>query len=264
VRAVLLAASLSLCGCNFDLGDLNPPSAENALDLGTALYPSNSPAAGAVTHLWRAPLTPNTYRVGYALSATESAAIDDAFARWARSTGFRDMGNERYQWRAPPGCATDMRCVYETLAARAAPDLAPLIERFRVRQRQANLSSLDLASLIITFVQNIPYEVPKAEPFGVVPPPLVVAKQRGDCDSKALLGHILLGAFGVDSVLFASDAHHHIMLGIALPANGTKATYAGRSYAMTEMTAKGAPIGHMSSSFKSPNDWRAVPMRDRK
>jgi hypothetical protein len=257
-RTLALAAVVALGGCNIDLG--GEPSLADALDLGTAAYPTGAPESKAAVHVWNARLRPSTYRVGYALGAQEEVSVEAAYARWARSVRFQNAGGGRFKWVPPPGCTGDMHCAYDALAERGMPDLEPLIERFRARQRAAHLSSLDLAALVVTFVQNIRYEVPKDEPFGILPPPLVVSEQRGDCDSKALLGHVLLHALGIDSVLLSSDAHRHAMLGIALPASGTKITYAGRSYAVTEMTAKGSPIGHMNSSLTHPNDWRPIPI----
>jgi len=153
-----------------------------------------------------------------------------------------------------------MRCAYNNIASRSGADLQPLVERFRARQKAANLNTADLAALIVTFVQNIRYEVPKDSPFGILPPPLVVAEERGDCDSKSLLALMLLRSFGIDSVVMSSNAHRHAVLAIALPTNGTKVTYAGRQYAITEMTAKGSPIGHLNASLLRPNDWKVIPV----
>ena len=72
---------------------------------------------------------------------------------------------------------------------------------------------------------------------------------------------MLLHALGFDTLLLSSSAHHHSMLGIALPVPGTKMTSAGRDYAFTEMTARGSPIGHINAELLRPNDWKAVPFR---
>lgn len=268
LSAVLLAA-LAVTGCQIDTGDDGPtPRASTrpggpALDLGTAAYPAGTPASGAVVHAWNAKVRPGAYRVGYALGAPEGAAVDEAFRRWAGSVHFAEGPDGRFRWRPPRGCDGDLHCVYESVAARGADDLEPLVERFRARQRAASLSVLDLAALVVTFVQSIRYEVPKDEPFGILPPPLVVSQRRGDCDSKALLGHILLRSLGIDSILVSSVAHRHAMLAIALPVPGTMMNVGGRKYAFTETTAKGSPIGHISPNLLRPNDWRPVAVRVR-
>jgi hypothetical protein len=88
----------------------------------------------------------------------------------------------------------------------------------------------------------------------------VVSEKRGDCDSKALLGHMLMGELGIDSMLISSQVHKHSMLGVALPSGGTTFTYRGRRYAFVECTAEGSPIGHINRELLSPNDWRPVPI----
>jgi hypothetical protein len=72
---------------------------------------------------------------------------------------------------------------------------------------------------------------------------------------------MMLDTLGVDSMVVTSEAHRHSMLGIALPAQGTRFKHAGREYAFTEMTAKGSPIGHINPTLLKPNDWKAVPIR---
>jgi hypothetical protein len=90
-------------------------------------------------------------------------------------------------------------------------------------------------------------------------PPALVAKQRwGDCDSKALLAHMLLRHLGLQSVLISSEAHRHTMLGLALPAGGSSFEWRGRRYAFVELTAKRSPIGQINPELLRPNDWQVV------
>jgi hypothetical protein len=266
---VLAVMALTVTGCRIETDDDGPSTRASAkpsgtaIDLGTAVYPDGTDESGASVHTWNAKLRPAAYRVGYALGAPEGASVDEAFRRWAGSVHFARVPNGRFGWSPPRGCGGDLHCVYENIAERGAGDLEPLVERFRARQRAAKLSTLDLGALVVTFVQSIRYEVPNDEPFGILPPPLVVSQRRGDCDSKALLGHMLLRSLGIDSIIVSSAAHHHAMLGIALPVPGTMMTIAGRRYAFTETTAKGSPIGHINPSLLAPNDWRPVAIRIR-
>lgn len=268
--ALAIAAAAVATGCCRILDDLpgpgrtwgEPSPTGPATELGTAVYPPGTPTNGAAIQTWIASrLRPSTYRVGYGLSPAESGAVGEAFRDYASSVDFEEEGGGRFRWSPPRGCAGDMHCVFESLAKRAAPDLAPLVERFRARQRAANLTSLDLATLVVTYVQSIRYEIPRDQPFGILPPPLVVSQKRGDCDSKSLLAHLLLRSLGIDSLILSSNAHKHAMLGIALPVPGAKLSYGGRQYARTEMTAKGSPIGHVNPELLRPDDWRPVPFR---
>jgi hypothetical protein len=266
--AILVAAALlGASGCcrildvQGDAPDPEPTPTTKAEELGTASFPAGAKAS-AVIHTWSAKqLKPSVYRVGYALTASESAAVDGSLHDYATRVGYADEGDGKFRWVPPTGCSGDMHCVFADLVARDAPDLAPLVDRFRARKATAGLSTMELAALVVTFVQNIPYEIPKEEPFGVLPPALVVARRKGDCDSKSLLAHVILHSLGYDTMLLSSSAHHHSMLGIALPAPGTKITYSGRDYAFTEMTARGSPIGHINADLLRPNDWKPVPFR---
>lgn len=269
-RALLPAAmalALGTSGCCKILslleegtGERDPSPTGPATELGLAAYPADTPASRATKHTWLARrLRPDTYRLGYALAPAEADAVDSDLQGYARKVGYHPDGKDRFRWRPPPGCAGNIACVYQAIAARSLPDVQPIAARFRQRGRDAHLSSFDLAQLVVTFVQAIPYEIPEDEPFGVLPPALVASRRKGDCDSKALLAHMLLHELGIESMMIGSTAHHHEMLGIALPAPGTKFTYAGRDYAFTEMTAKGSPIGHINPKLLAPDDWKPMP-----
>ncbi|MEO7327401.1 MAG: hypothetical protein ABI193_02405 [Minicystis sp.] len=266
--ALVIAASLAATGCCglIDLVLTEPEPAPDPLgpaqELGTAAYPPGASTARPVLHTWSAKrLAPGTYRVGYTLSPAEAGDVEDDYQAFARKVSYEDQGKGSFRWAPPQGCSGDLHCVYENIVARDRADLDPLIERFKARQAEAHLNALDVAWLVVTFVQSIRYEIPEKEPFGILPPALVAQQKRGDCDSKALLGLMLLRALGIDSIILSSSAHKHAMLGIALPAPGTKMTYSGRAYMFTEMTAKGSPIGHINPELLKPDDWRPVPFR---
>ncbi|HVY45778.1 MAG TPA: hypothetical protein VHB21_07865, partial [Minicystis sp.] len=208
------------------------------------------------------PLEPPMYRAAYALSEGERRGVREAFKRFAGSLGFEKLDKDRFRWQAPPGCALDLHCVYEAAAARSGADLAPLAGLFRAHAKAKKLTSLEAADLVVSFVQSIHYEVPD-EPFGLLAPALVASEGRGDCDSKSLLALVLLHELGIDGVLLTSDAHHHAMLGVPLPVDGTSLELAGRRYAFTECTAVGWPIGRVDPMLLHPDDWRATKVRFR-
>ncbi len=267
--ALLIAASLAATGCCriIDLATTTDPEPPPdplgpAQELGTAAYPPGTPTTRPALHTWSAKrLPPGTFRVGYALSPAEADDVEEDYHAFARKLSYEDEGKGKFRWAPPPGCSGDLHCVYENIVARDRPDIEPLIQRFKARQAEARLNALDVAWLVVTFVQSIKYEIPEKEPFGILPPALVAQQKRGDCDSKSLLGLMILRALGIDSVILSSSAHKHAMLGVALPTQGTKMTYSGRSYMFTEMTAKGSPIGHVNPELLKPNDWRVVPFR---
>ncbi|MCC6528155.1 MAG: hypothetical protein IT373_36245 [Polyangiaceae bacterium] len=247
-------------------GTAGPPPAVagNAVDLGVAAYPPGTDARGAAQHDWTASLKPSSYRVRYALGRGEAAASRADYRGYAKKVGFRPIDADRFSWQPPPGCVGDMRCVYAQAELRDRFAVGALSERFQARARQAKIDALQTATLVVSMIQGIRYEVPKEEPFGLLPPALVASEKRGDCDSKALLAHMVLADLGIDSVLISSEAHKHTMLAIALPAQGSSFTWQGRRYAFTEMTAAGSPIGHVNPDLLSPSDWRVVAWSERK
>lgn len=266
---VILTLWVTGCCCNFpDLSTFiiaeepEPSDSTPGVDLGLAAYPKTAPEAGATKYAWRdRRLEPPVYRARYALGASEQAAVDEAHLALAKRVKFKDQGNGIFKWTPPPGCDVRMRCIFESLAEDSKDEVAPLAARFRARVREANLDPVQTVELVTSYVQAIPYEIPKTRPFGLLPPALVAAQKKGDCDSKALLLLMLLDSLGIDSVMLTSDAHRHSMLGVAIPAQGQKITYDGRAYAFVETTAKNAPIGWISKDLLRPNDWVVVPVR---
>ena len=124
--------------------------------------------------------------------------------------GYRAVDDSSFMWTPGADCEGDMRCVFEDMATSNQAGVRPIAEAFRLRATTVGMNTLQAAELIIAFVQDIRYEIPKAEPFGVLPPALVMSESRGDCDSKALLGLMLLRQINVSSILISSaDASPH-------------------------------------------------------
>jgi hypothetical protein len=221
------------------------------VDLGTAVYPDGTKPAGAVAFNFN---VPPTHRLAYRVSDDEQKAVMTFFNNFAKSVQFKRMGPKAFQWIPPPGCPGDMSCVYKKLVQRTHDDIMVIAQRFKKRADDFKLNSLQVAEIALSYVQNIPYQVPE-EPFGILPPPLVIARQKGDCDSKSLLLYMILNQLGIETVILSSQAHHHSLTGIALPTPGTSFRWKDRKYAFAETTAKGAPIGYMPKDLVTPNDW---------
>lgn len=230
-------------------------------DLGVATFPGDA-LSKPIDHPWRATsLKPSKYQIAYAISDDEQKAVADAYHEFAKSVGHARTGENTFRWR--PGalrCFGGLHCVYESLEQQGRASIEPLADLFRRYGKARGLDSIKLTRLVITFAQEIKYRIPKEEPFGVMPPALVVAKMNGDCDSKSLLAHMILRSLGVRSMLISSTAHAHTMLGVALPVGGKSFTHDGTKYAFVELTAKNSPLGHINSNLLTPNDWKAQPM----
>ena len=154
----------------------------------------------------------------------------------------------------------DLRCVYEELARSNGEAVVPIAERFLAHARSSQLDAPTLASLIVTYVQSIEYQRVKEDPYGLVPPALVV-NSTGDCDSKGLLAVMLLRLVGIDAALLESNTARHAMVGVDLPMGSDRVWHRGRSYAVVEVTATNWPIGRMPPKYASFRDWKVVPVR---
>jgi hypothetical protein len=229
-------------------------------ELGIAAFPGSEPTSRARMHLWRArPTDPHRYRVGYALGTREHAAVDRDFRRFAESIGYEDLGDS-FRFQPSERCRKGLFCAWSYLAKRDRASVRPLAQRFREFAAENRLDSLELVRLVVTFVQHIPYTQDMGWTFGIAPPADVAYHRRGDCDSKALLAALVLQELGVGAVMLSSDVHRHAMLGIDVPTGESRTVLGGRSYAMTEVTHPGWPIGRVPPEVRVPNDWTGAPL----
>ena len=230
-------------------------------ELGVVAYPPGWANSPTTNYLWsmQAPSTAR-FQVEYALAPAARqqiiARIDGLAANWScvGIKGGYSCSN------VPEACTARMdACVFDAEVQVSGPALAELSQRFVGLQQGLHLDSAQIAAVIVAFVQHIRYEVPQ-NTFGITSPAVIISDNRGDCDSKSLLGYLLLRAVGVQSMVFQSDAHAHAMLGIALPGSGEGWNYDGVTWLATEMTAEGWPMGQMDPEMKEPFDWRAMVM----
>jgi hypothetical protein len=180
--------------------------------------------------------------------------------RLARRFDYRKLRNDRFNWRGPGHCrGREWDCVYLEVYERSAPDLAPLLRRFRNRAIQERWSRTDIARWLLAFVQQIEYRLPDQYAFGLMPPALVASLSWGDCDSKSLLLMHLLAEFDIEAKLLTSRAHKHAMVAIAVPGSGRGFRSRGREYLWAETTSPDAPLGYRHPRFSSPDDWQVIP-----
>ncbi|MBF5042310.1 hypothetical protein FGE12_07855 [Aggregicoccus sp. 17bor-14] len=244
---------------------LPEPAPAPTTNLGVVLLPPQTPPEAARHYDWRAAaLRPSDYQVGYGLSAAMAQHYARGLQDYAAELHYRSLAEDRFSFRAPPGCERlPMACVYQELMRSNAKAVHALGERFAARVRSEHLSAPEAAELVITFVQRIHYDVPREQPFGVLPPALVPAQDRGDCDSKALLAAMLLRQLGIDAVVLSSEQLGHAAVGVGLPGPGTQLELAGRRYRYAEVTAEGWPIGMVPPKYDLPRLWTPMPVDPR-
>jgi hypothetical protein len=227
------------------------------VDLGVALHPEDLPVNLAVPRTWQ--MRPHTHRLSYGLGVSEETEIVVSYDLYKAGMNVRPEG-DGYRHQAPMRCLGDLRCVYEELARSNGEAVVPIAERFLTHARLSQFDAPKLASLIITYVQSIEYQLVKDDPYGLVPPALVV-NSTGDCDSKGLLAMMLLRLVGIDAVLLESNMARHAIVGVGLPIGSDRMWHQGRSYAVVEVTATNWPIGRMPPKYASLRDWKVVPVR---
>ena len=231
--------------------------------LGMVLVPGSTPLSQARTYEWRAEsLLPPEYRLGYGLGESLASSLDSQHRAYGRKMRFRALSRARFTYQAPAGCKQDMRCIYAELMRSNAEPVHALGTRFVEHIRERGLDSLEAAELIISFVQHIRYVEPEGEPFGVIPPALVAARNEGDCDSKAVLAVMLLHQAGIDAAILYSDPLAHAAVGVALPVHvrGPPFRLGGHVYRYAELTTEGWPLGMIPPQHDKPHLWKVLPL----
>lgn len=243
--------------------ELEPAPPARGVHLGLALVPDSTPMSQAHTYEWRAEsLSPQEYRLGYGLGESLGRSLQRDHEAYGRRLHFRSLGPDRFTYHAPPGCQTDMRCIYAELMRTNAEPVRVLGNRFVEHIRARGLDAVAAAELIVSFVQRIHYEQPDDQPFGILPPALVPAQDRGDCDSKAVLAVMLLRQAGIDATIMYSDPLSHAAVGVALPVRGHAFRLGAQVYRYAELTTEGWPLGMIPPQHDKPQLWKVLPARE--
>lgn len=231
---------LTVCAGAVTNADFTVPSGE--VDLGTAAHPEVA-VHPVKAYRWEPNWNASTHLVRYILDSAEASDLELAFHTHMEENARRCL---------------ELSCAYDYIWESNEAAIAPLAERFAQRIFEAQLGQDEAAALIVSFVQEIPYQIPKEQPFEVLPPALVASYGRGDCDSKAILAIMLLRSVGIPSALLISLPLQHAAVGIALPGSGAAFPHGGRRYRYTEITATGWPIGHMPPEWNKPHLWSVL------
>ena len=234
----------------------NFEGAGGEIALGAAEVPADRLPGGEREYHWRQVRA--RYGLGYGLSSEAHDEADDAHQALARRWLYKE--GDPFWWTVPPACTGHpWQCIFDEVATTDAPMIAPLTELFRQRRSQAGLDTRAAAEVVISFIQNIPYRLPTEQPFGLLPPALVVGDGSGDCDSKSLVAAMILEDLGVDCVILYSAKLGHAALGVALAGPGIAFSSGGRKYQYVEMTVPGWAIGKVPPEYNKLKLWEVIP-----
>ncbi len=168
--------------------------------------------------------------------------------------------------------------VYKNLVIESKSNLNFLVDSLTVLGKRRNLSRPELAEMIVSFVQDIPYSYilggdcesfeTKGKPclgnmaFGILSPYEFVHSLYGDCDTRAVLIYTLLEEMQFDPMIVVSDEYAHAMLALNIPAEGDHLTYQGNNYYFWETTADGWPLGMLPPTTNNVNYWKVALARN--
>jgi len=137
---------------------------------------------------------------------------------------------------------------------------------------QKQLSRVELAQMVVTFVQDIPYSYildkdcatyqTNGKPcigniaLGILSPYEFLHSLYGDCDTRAVLIYAILDELGFDPMIVVSNQYAHAMLALHLPSSGDHLRHRGKNYYFWETTAEGWLLGMLPPTTNNVNYWK--------
>ena len=161
--------------------------------------------------------------------------------------------------------------------------LDSIVKKIQNDVKKYDYSQLDIARSVVTMIQEIPYVLvhdktckevirqdqgfsaeyhQEGKPClpsikgGVQTPYEFIHNLKGDCDTRSLLGHLILRKLGIPSSIWVSMAYGHSILGVGLPVGvGQYKKVNGVKHYAVELTAKGFDLGMISPEQTQMNNW---------
>lgn len=197
--------------------------------------------------------------------------------------------SEQFHAQAVQGISTNSSVeffteLYQKLESNDASKLDSLVELFKNRIEEKQLSPIKSAEMVTTFIQEIPYFLvhdldcktavatsnsdfmtqyhsenkpclPNI-PGGVQSPYEFVHNLKGDCDTRSLLAFTILKKLGISASVWVSETYGHSIVGVGLPVGaGSYKEINGVKHYATELTAKGFRLGMISPENQNMSNW---------
>lgn len=196
----------------------------------------------------------STYCMSYALSSSEVIPSFE-FRNNLESEG---DSYENY-WRN----------VYYELFRQDADILSFIQDSLETVALKNSLSKNDLAKLVVSFVQDIPYSYVMPGPcdrddhpclgnekFGILSPVEFLYSLLGDCDTRSVLLYGMLKHFGFNPLIMISNEYRHAMIAIDLPASGDYIIHKGKKFYFWETTNIGWLPGMLPPGTNNVAYWK--------
>lgn len=177
--------------------------------------------------------------------------------------------------------ASTIGALYRVIYNSDKLDLNLVYKELDFIRRDRSLSKRRFAEIVVSMVQNIPYNIIVQESCslaqirndsvnemilrgyecegnvyaGVYSPLEFVKKMKGDCDSRTLFIYTVLKKFNYDVVILNSDLYAHSIIGLNIPSSGRYKYYNGKRYYTWETTAKGYELGVLPADFSNIDYW---------
>jgi hypothetical protein len=161
------------------------------------------------------------------------------------------------------------RQVYAKLYTDNKDHLKSVQDSLLMIKEQLNLNRDDFARMVVSFVQDIPYEyvIPdectgsETAPcngnvsMGIYSPVEFLGAMHGDCDTRTVLLYTLLRNFGYEPLILNSNQYLHSMLALDVASSGDEFEWKGRHYAFWETTNVGWLPGMLPPDMNNKDYW---------
>jgi hypothetical protein len=180
-----------------------------------------------------------TGKINIKVRGTSTKAMKDGLKRAAK---VRDTASEKYFKRKGYTELSNGAKVpdHALFARRYADDVAPLVKALK----GSKLSDRAYAQLVLGYVQSIPYEKGLFGDKGYRRPISILAKNKGDCDSKSALYLAILKRARPKLPIGIVYVPGHSYVGLGLKPQKGDVTFkkAGRSWVMAEPVGPAMPV----------------------
>jgi len=181
------------------------PAPDDGYTLPT-IVPAAAPVQETVTRAFPTKFEKKTYTIEIEVDGSVYEGARNVERGWPVSTA----------WDDPPVMTAYYRRYIEDPAMKVFFD--DLARPFRYIKAADGLNDGEYLELLITFVQQIPYD--PAAPSDPRYPVEVIGDMKGDCDEKSLLLLGMLAHEGYDTALLLFPGEHHAAAGIGITVNG--------------------------------------------